>query len=85
MHGAAYQSRWKLVELLAERGADIKVWHAKNKWGWTPLMIAQGFRPGNFRPAPDTIAAISRVMLAHGVTPPPAPPRIDDRKWNEGR
>ncbi|MCI0357482.1 MAG: ankyrin repeat domain-containing protein [Planctomycetaceae bacterium] len=72
MHGAAYQSRWKLVELLAERGADIKVWNLKNKWGWTPLMIAQGHRPGNFRPAPDTIAAIERVMRANGVTPPKA-------------
>jgi len=74
MHGAAYQSRWKLVELLAERGADIKVWNLKNKWGWTPLMIAQGHRPGNFRPAPDTIAAVERVMRANGVTPPKAVP-----------
>ena len=48
----------KLVQLLADRGADINVWNRKNKWGWTPLMIAQGHRPGNFRPAPDTIAAI---------------------------
>src|SRR5262245_5718560 len=72
MHGAAYQSRWQLVGLLAERGADIKIWNVKNKWGWTPLMIAQGHRPGNFRPAPDTIAAIERVMVASGVTPPKA-------------
>ena len=48
----------KLVQLLADHGADINVWNRKNKWGWTPLMIAQGHRPGNFRPAPDTIAAI---------------------------
>lgn len=74
MHGAAYQSRWKLVGLLNDRHADIKVWHKKNKWGWTPLMIAQGHRPGNFRPAPDTIAAIERVMRSHGVEPPKAVP-----------
>ena len=72
MHGAAYQSRSKLVPLLAERGADINVWNRKNKAGWTPLMIAQGHRPGNFRPAPDTIAAIERVMIASGVRPPKA-------------
>jgi ankyrin repeat protein len=72
MHGAAYQSRSKLVPLLAERGADINVWNRKNKAGWTPLMIAQGHRPGNFRPAPDTIAAIERVMIASGVQPPKA-------------
>ena len=74
MHGAAYQSRWQLVHYLNERGADIKVWDQKNKWGWTPLMIAQGHRPANFRPAPDTIAAIEKVMRSRGVTPPPPVP-----------
>jgi len=66
MHGAAYQSRSKLVQLLAERGADVNVWNRKNKAGWTPLMIAQGHRPGNFRPAPETIAAIETIMRAAG-------------------
>jgi ankyrin repeat protein len=75
MHGAAYQSRPRLVQLLAEQSADINVWNQKNKWGWTPLLIAEGHRPGNFRPAPDTIAALHRAMLASGVTPPkPTPP-----------
>jgi ankyrin repeat protein len=82
MHGAAYQSRYQLVELFAERGADIKLWNNKNKAGWTPLMIAQGHRPGNFRPAPDTIAAVEKFMRAEGVTPPPpVPPGI--RRWDE--
>jgi ankyrin repeat protein len=70
MHGAAYQSRSKLVHVLADHQADIKVWDRKNKWGWTPLMIAWGHRPGNFRRAPDTIAAIERVIRAAGVEPP---------------
>jgi ankyrin repeat protein len=68
MHGAAYQSRSNLVQLLADRGADVNVWNRKNKLGWTPLMIAQGHRPGNFRPAPETIGAIEQVMQAAGVT-----------------
>lgn len=72
MHGAAYQSRSQLVPLFAEHRADIKIWNRKNKFGWTPLMIAQGHRPGNFRPAPDTIAAIERVMRAEGIEPPKA-------------
>jgi hypothetical protein len=72
LHGAAYQSRARLVPLLAERGADIKIWDRQNKFGWTPLMIAQGHRPGNFRPAQGTIAAIERVMRAAGVEPPKA-------------
>jgi ankyrin repeat protein len=74
MHGAAYQSRWQLVQLLGERGADINVWNRKNKWGWTPLMIAQGHRPGNFRPDPATIVAIEKVFRAKGMEPPKAVP-----------
>jgi ankyrin repeat protein len=72
MHGAAYQSRSKLVPQLAQRGADINIWNRENKFGWTPLMIAQGHRPGNFRPAPETIAALDDAMRARGVIPPRA-------------
>lgn len=75
MHGAAYKSLPRMVELLARKGADISIWNQKNKSGWTPLLIAQGFRNGNFKPSAETEAALSRVMLAAGVTPPPAPDR----------
>ena len=70
MHGAAYQSLPKLVRLLSDRQADIAVWNHKNKWGWTPLLIAEGHRPGNFRPAPDTIAAIERAVRVAGAPSP---------------
>jgi ankyrin repeat protein len=69
MHGAAYQDRPKLVALFAERHADIRIWNRKNKWGWTPLLIAEGHRPGNFRPAPASIAAIKRLISAEGIIP----------------
>ncbi|HWB03969.1 MAG TPA: ankyrin repeat domain-containing protein [Verrucomicrobiales bacterium] len=75
MHGAAYKSLPKMVRLLADRGAKIEIWNRKNKSGWTPLLIAQGFRNGNFKPLAETIAAISEVMRAAGVEPPPAPER----------
>jgi ankyrin repeat protein len=75
MHGAAYQSWSKLVPLLAEGGAKIDVWNQKNKFGWTPLDIAHGHRPGNFRPAPDTIAALEQILRAAGIEPPPPRPR----------
>jgi ankyrin repeat protein len=81
MHGAAYQSWSKLVEFLPQHGADINIWNRKNRAGWTPLMIAQGHRPGNFRLAPDTVAAIERVMRAAGVEPPPPTPYVDRRKY----
>lgn len=74
MHAAAYKQAPKLVALLAEKGADINVWNRKNKKGWTPLLITQGFRHGNFKPSDQTTAAVSKVMLAEGVNPPPAPP-----------
>ena len=75
MHSAAYKSLPKVAEFLAAHGAKIEVWNQKNDKGWTPLLIAQGFRPGNFKPSVPTIEAISEIMRANGVTPPPAPDR----------
>lgn len=75
MHGAAYKSLPKMVELLAQKGAKLDVWNRKNASGWTPVMIAEGFRNGNFKPSAETLAAIHSVMRAAGVTPPPPTPR----------
>jgi len=58
MHGAAYRNFPRAVELLARRGADPAVWDVKNSYGWTPVMIAQGKRPGSLKPSPETIAAL---------------------------
>ena len=87
MHAAAYKSLPKVAKFLAARGAKIGVWNQKNDKGWTPLLIAQGFRPGNFKPSVPTIEAISEVMLAAGVTPPPAPDRdsLPKKKGYENR
>jgi hypothetical protein len=80
MHGAAYQSHSRVVQVLADHHADINVWNRKNKCDWTPLLIAQGHRPGNFRPAPETIAAIERIMQAAGVRLPPKAKRDSSRR-----
>lgn len=80
MHGAAYKSLPKVADFLAANGAKIEVWNQKNDKGWTPLLIAQGFRPGNFKPSAPTIASIGKIMLAAGVVPPPAPDREDTPK-----
>ena len=79
MHGAAYKSAPILFKWLDGKGADIKVWNRKNKKGWTPLLIAQGFRFGNFRPIAVMEAAVSEVMARHGVETPPAPERSPQR------
>lgn len=74
MHGAAYKNLPKVVEFLAANGASIDVWNKPNKHGWTPLLIAEGFRPGNFKPSFETIASIHKAMRDAGVTPPPLTP-----------
>jgi ankyrin repeat protein len=69
MHAAALKNLPKVVQFLADHGAKIQIWNRPNKYGWTPLMIAQGHRPGNFKPSFETIDAIQRLMLAAGVSP----------------
>ena len=44
MHGAAANNYPRVVNLLANRGADPKVWSKPNKSGRTPLYIAEGYR-----------------------------------------
>ena len=70
MHGAAYKNLPKVVKLLASKGAKIEVWNREDKYGWTPLAIAVGYRFGNFKPSPETEAMIRAEMIAAGVTPP---------------
>jgi len=70
MHGAAFANFPKVVKFLATHGAKIDVWNRPNKRDWTPLLIAEGHRYGNFKPSFETVAAIKEVMLAAGVTPP---------------
>ena len=60
MHGAAYKNLPKVVQFLADKGAKIDIWNRKNKYGWTPLMIAEGHRPGNFKPSAETVAALQQ-------------------------
>ena len=73
MHGAAYKNLASMVKYLNELKADINIWNTKNRLGWTPLLIAEGYRPGNFKPNFKTADAITAVMLANGVRPPDGP------------
>ncbi len=62
MHGAAYRNFPKVVDRLVCHGADPKSWSHKNKSGWTPIMIAEGQRPGSFKPSPETVEALQLAM-----------------------
>jgi ankyrin repeat protein len=70
MHAAAYKNLPEVVKFLAAKGATIELWNKDNKFGWTPLAIAVGYRFGNFKPSAETEAAVRQVMIAAGVTPP---------------
>jgi ankyrin repeat protein len=70
MHAAAYKNLPKVVKFLASKGARIETWNRDDKFGWTPLAIAIGYRFGNFKPSAETEAAIREVMIEAGVTPP---------------
>jgi ankyrin repeat protein len=70
MHGAAYKNLPLVVKLLASKGAKPQIWNTFNKWHWTPLLIAQGHRVGNFKPSFETVAALTEVMQAAGITMP---------------
>ncbi len=62
MHAAAYKNAPSAVEFLASHGAKTEIWNKPNKEGWTPLRIAEGYRFGNYKPSPPTIAAFERIL-----------------------
>ena len=68
MHGAAYGNYPLVVQLLADRGADPQVWKQRNKFGMTPLFIAEGYHGRLLRPDRPTIDAVTRLMRAAGLS-----------------
>ncbi len=73
MHGAAFKNAPAVAWFLHENGADVKIWNTTNKRKRTPLLIAEGYRPGNFKPSFETIEAIEAIMLDAGVEIPTGP------------
>jgi len=78
MHGAAYNIYPRVVELLAKRGADPQIWKNPDKFGRTPLFIAEGYAGRLPRPDPPTIEAVTKLMLAAGLSTEGARPNIVD-------
>jgi hypothetical protein len=78
MHGAAYNIYPLVVKLLAERGADPQVWSKPNKFGRTPLFIAEGYAGRLPRPDPPTIEAVTKVMRAAGLSTEGQRPKVVD-------
>ena len=78
MHGAAYANYPLVVKLLAERGADPQIWKNANKFGRTPLFIAEGYHGRLPRPDKPTIEAVTKLMLAAGLSTAGERPAIKD-------
>jgi ankyrin repeat protein len=78
MHGAAYGNFPTIVQLLADRGADVNIWKRPDKAGRTPLFIAEGYKAGRQQPSRPTIDAITRLMLAAGLPTDGPRPQIQD-------
>jgi len=78
MHGAAYAQYPLVVKLLAERGADPQVWKNANKAGVTPLFAAEGHIGRLPRPDQPTIAAVTALMVAAGLSTEGERPAIKD-------
>jgi len=78
MHGAAYGNFPAIVELLADRGADINIWKRQDTAGRTPLFIAEGYKAGRPQPSKPTIDVLRRLMVAAGVPTDGPRPRIID-------
>ncbi|MEM7014604.1 MAG: ankyrin repeat domain-containing protein, partial [Verrucomicrobiota bacterium] len=78
MHGAAYKNLPKVVTYLDEQGADVEIWHQRNKRGSTPYLIAAGYRPGNFKPSYETMDAFIAALARHGVEPTEESPKQID-------
>jgi uncharacterized protein len=78
MHGAAYNNYPLVVKLLADRGADPKIWNQRNKQGVTPLFAAEGHVGRLPRPDLPTIDAVTRLMLAAGLSTEGQRPGVRD-------
>ena len=79
MHGTAYKNVPEVSQFLAAHGADPAIWNKKNRFGWTPMHIAEGYRPGNFKPSAETVAGLEFVLKLAGVAPDTGPkPVIGD-------
>ncbi|TWU06475.1 ankyrin repeat domain-containing protein [Stieleria varia] len=83
VHGAAYRSFAQVVDLLVELGCEPEFWHRKNELGSTPRQIAQGKRPGSFKPNQATIAAIDRALNAAGIEHENWVRPADRKSWDD--
>jgi len=63
---------------VADRGADPQIWKNRNRFGRTPLFIAEGYQGRLPRPDVPTIEAVTKLMRAAGLSTEGERPAIVD-------
>lgn len=67
LHGAATTNQQSIIRYLVENGAKLD---ARNKLGWTPLMVAEGGQFGaTVKEFPEAAALLRKLMLDRGMNP----------------
>ena len=67
LHGAALLGQESIIRFLLEKGARLD---ARNKAGWTPLMVTQGMLvAANARFYPKAEALLKQLMIERGMDP----------------
>lgn len=67
LHGAATTNQQSIIRYLVDNGAKLD---ARNKLGWTPLMVAEGGQFGaTVKEFPEAAALIRKLMLDRGMNP----------------
>ena len=66
LHGAALRGANSIVRFLVEKGARLD---ARNKVGWTPLMIADGIFVSNTEKTQTSTASLLRQLMAEKGIP----------------
>jgi len=70
LHGAVVSGQLSIVKFLVEHGAEID---ARNRLGWTPVMVADGIFVSNTKKEfPDIGVYLRQVMKQRGMLVPPA-------------
>jgi ankyrin repeat protein len=67
LHGAVTTGQNSIVQYLVDHGARLD---ARNKLGWTPLMVAEGGQFGaTVKEFPEAVTLLQKLMRERGMDP----------------
>jgi hypothetical protein len=67
LHGAVTTGQNSIIQYLVDNGAKLD---ARNKLGWTPLMVAEGGQFGaTVKEFPDAVVLLQKLMRDRGMDP----------------